>query len=72
MMQSLQISFVLNRFKCQSSNATLLRNNWVKVQSILLVGQVLNTMKQLIICNVSKERGLQAGRRVTGACFLEA
>lgn len=55
-MQSLQIPFVLNWFKCQGGNATLLRGNWEKLRSTLLEGQVPNILKQLIIYNVSKER----------------
>ncbi|TXK51357.1 carboxymuconolactone decarboxylase family protein [Pontibacter qinzhouensis] len=56
-MQSLQLPFVLNWFKCQGSNATLLRGNWAKLRSTLLEGQVPSILKQLIIYNVSKERG---------------
>lgn len=55
-MQSLQLPFVLNWFKCQGSNATLLRGNWEKLRSTLLEGQVPNILKQLIIYSVSKER----------------
>ncbi|RAU82885.1 carboxymuconolactone decarboxylase family protein [Pontibacter arcticus] len=56
-MQSLQLPFILNWFKCQGSNATLLRGNWAKLKSTLLEGQVPNILKQLIIYNVSKQRG---------------
>ncbi|MCJ8164883.1 carboxymuconolactone decarboxylase family protein [Pontibacter sp. E15-1] len=56
-MQSLQLPFVLNWFKCQGGNETLLRGNWAKLRSTLLEGQVPNVLKQLIIYNVSKERG---------------
>ncbi|MBD1397091.1 carboxymuconolactone decarboxylase family protein [Pontibacter sp. JH31] len=55
-MQALQLPFVLNWFKCQGNNATLLRGNWEKLRSTLLEGQVPNILKQLIIYNVSKER----------------
>lgn len=55
-MQCLQLPFVLNWFKCQGGNATLLRGNWAKLKSTLLEGQVPNIVKQLIIYNVSKER----------------
>lgn len=56
-MQTLQLPFVLNWFKCQGSNATLLRGNWEKLRSTLIEGDVPNILKQLIIYNVSKERG---------------
>ncbi|MCC9135478.1 carboxymuconolactone decarboxylase family protein [Pontibacter silvestris] len=56
-MQTLQLPFVLNWFKCQGTNATLLRGNWAKLKSTLVEGQVPNILKQLIIYNVSKERG---------------
>lgn len=58
-MQSLQLPFVLNWFKCQGSNATLLRGNWEKLKSTLLEGQVPNVLKQLIIYNASKARGCE-------------
>ena len=58
-MQVLQLPFVLNWFKCQGSNATLLRGNWAKLRSTLIEGQVPNVLKQLIIYNVSKERGCE-------------
>lgn len=56
-MQTLQLPFVLNWFKCQGSNATLLKGNWGKLKSTLMEGEVPNVLKQLIIYNVSKERG---------------
>lgn len=56
-MQTLQLPFVLNWFKCQGSNAVLLRGNWAKLKSTLIEGQVPNVLKQLIIYNVSRERG---------------
>lgn len=56
-MQTLQLPFVLNWFKCQGNNVTLLRGNWSKLKSTLLEGNVPNILKQLIIYNVSKERG---------------
>ncbi|QNF31317.1 carboxymuconolactone decarboxylase family protein (plasmid) [Adhaeribacter swui] len=58
-MQVLQLPFVLNWFKCQGSNATLLRGNWAKLRSTLIEGEVPNILKQLIIYNVSKERGCE-------------
>ncbi|QCR21238.1 carboxymuconolactone decarboxylase family protein [Pontibacter sp. SGAir0037] len=56
-MRVLQLPFVLNWFKCQGSNATLLRGNWTKLKSTLIEGQVPNILKQLIIYNASKQRG---------------
>lgn len=54
--KTLQIPFVLNWIKCQGANATLLNGNWGKLKSTLMMGQVPNVLKQLIIYNVSKER----------------
>jgi AhpD family alkylhydroperoxidase len=56
-MKTLQLPFVLNWFKCQGNNAILLRGNWSKLKSTLIEGNVPNILKQLIIYNVSKERG---------------
>lgn len=56
-MKTLQLPFVLNWFKCQGNNATLLSGNWAKLKSTLMEGEVPNVLKQLIIYNVSKERG---------------
>jgi AhpD family alkylhydroperoxidase len=58
-MQVLQLPFVLNWFKCQGSNAVLLRGNWTKLKTTLIEGQVPNILKQLIIYNVSKIRGCE-------------
>lgn len=55
--KTLQLPFVLNWFKCQGDNATLLSGNWNKLKSTLVEGEVPNVLKQLIIYNVSKERG---------------
>ena len=55
--KTLQLPFVLNWFKCQGSNALLLSGNWSKLKNTLMEGQVPNVLKQLIIYNVSKERG---------------
>jgi len=55
--KTLQLPFVLNWFKCQGDNATLLAGNWNKLKSTLMEGEVPNVLKQLIIYNVSKERG---------------
>lgn len=56
-MKTLQLPFVLNWFKCQGDNALLLQGNWNKLKNTLMEGQVPNVLKQLIIYNVSKERG---------------
>ncbi|MCM8568236.1 carboxymuconolactone decarboxylase family protein [Gramella jeungdoensis] len=57
--KTLQLPFVLNWFKCQGENATLLKGNWSKLKHTLMEGKVPNVLKQLIIYNVSKERGCQ-------------
>jgi AhpD family alkylhydroperoxidase len=56
-MKTLQLPFVLNWFKCQGNNATLLKGNWTKLKTTLLEGKVPNILKQLIIYNVSQQRG---------------
>jgi len=55
--KTLQLPFVLNWFKCQGDNETLLKGNWGKLKNTLMEGEVPNVLKQLIIYNVSKERG---------------
>ena len=55
--KTLQLPFVLNWFKCQGGNATLLEGNWNKLKNTLMKGDVPNVLKQLIIYNVSKSRG---------------
>lgn len=55
--KTLQLPFVLNWFKCQGSNPTLLAGNWSKLKNTLMLGVVPNVLKQLIIYNVSKQRG---------------
>lgn len=55
--KTLQLPFVLNWFKCQGDNATLLKGNWSKLKHTLMEGEVPNVLKQLIIYNVSKKRG---------------
>ncbi|MDN3594768.1 carboxymuconolactone decarboxylase family protein [Zunongwangia endophytica] len=55
--KTLQLPFVLNWFKCQGANATLLEGNWNKLKNTLMKGDVPNVLKQLIIYNVSKSRG---------------
>ena len=54
--RTFQLPFVLNWFQCQGANADLLRGNWTKLKSTLVLGQVPNVLKQLIIYNVSKLR----------------
>lgn len=58
-MRDMGLPFVLNWFKCQGSNATLLKGNWAKLKSTMLVGQVPFILKQLIIYNISKQKGCQ-------------
>ncbi|CCH02394.1 hypothetical protein FAES_4395 [Fibrella aestuarina BUZ 2] len=55
--QALGLPFVLNWFKCQGNNPVLLRGNWTKLRATLLLGVVPNIIKQLIIYNVSTQRG---------------
>jgi len=55
----LGLPFVLNWFKCQGNNPLLLRGNWTKLRSTLIQGVVPNIIKQLIIYNVSSQRGCQ-------------
>lgn len=55
--RELGLPFVLNWFKCQGSNPVLLRGNWAKLHSTLLLGVVPAIIKQLIIYNVSTQRG---------------
>lgn len=57
--KTLQLPFVLNWFKCQGNNAILLKGNWSKLKHTLMEGSVPNVLKQLIIFNVSKERGCE-------------
>lgn len=58
-MKEMGIPFVLNWFKCQGNNATLLRGNWEKLKSSLLAGDVPFILKQLIIYNISQKKGCQ-------------
>jgi AhpD family alkylhydroperoxidase len=57
--QVLGLPFVLNWFTCQGNNPVLLRGNWAKLRSTLLMGVVPPIIKQLIIYNVSAQRGCQ-------------
>lgn len=54
--KTLQLPFVLNWFKCQGNNPILLMGNWQKLKNTLMMGDVPNVLKQLIIYNVSKNR----------------
>ena len=58
-MREMGLPFVLNWFKCQGSNPTLLRGNWEKLKSAMLRGQILFILKQLIIYNISKHKGCE-------------
>ena len=58
-MQEMGVPFVLNWFKCQGNNAILLRGNWEKLRNTMLRGQVPFVLKQLIIYNISKQKGCQ-------------
>lgn len=57
--RELGLPFVLNWFTCQGSSPVLLRGNWSKLRATLLQGSVPNIIKQLIIYNVSSQRGCQ-------------
>ncbi|GAB2516747.1 carboxymuconolactone decarboxylase family protein [Spirosoma aerophilum] len=57
--RDLGLPFVLNWFKCQGSNPLLLRGNWAKLKATLIEGSVPNIIKQLIIYNVSAQRGCE-------------
>ena len=56
-MRDLNIPFVLNWFKCQGNNVTLLRGNWEKLRATMLAGNVPFVLKQLIIYNISTIKG---------------
>lgn len=56
-MKTLGLPFVLNWFKCQGSNEELLAGNWAKLKNTLVLGNVPNIVKQLIIYNVSTQKG---------------
>ena len=65
-MKEMGIPFVLNWFKCQGNNSTLLRGNWEKLRSSLLVGDVPFILKQLIIYNISQKRGATTSAHAHG------
>jgi AhpD family alkylhydroperoxidase len=58
-MKEMGVPFVLNWFKCQGSNATILRGNWEKLRTTMLRGNVPFVLKQLIIYNISQHKGCQ-------------
>lgn len=58
-MRDMGLPFVLNWFKCQGSNPTLLRGNWAKLKSTMVLGNVPFILKQLIIYNISRSKGCQ-------------
>ncbi len=53
----LGLPFVLNWFKCQGSNEVLLTGNWEKLKNTLILGNVPNILKQMIIYNISDKKG---------------
>ena len=55
-MKEMGLPFVLNWFKCQGNNATLLRGNWEKLRTTMLMGNVPFVLKQLIIYNICVEK----------------
>ncbi len=55
-MRTLGIPFVLNWLKCQGENPIILKGNWEKLKSTLLMGDVPNVLKQIIIHNISKKK----------------
>lgn len=57
--KTLQLPFVLNWLKCQGSNPLILGGNWSKLKTTLLMGNIPNVLKQLIIYNVSKSRNCE-------------
>jgi alkylhydroperoxidase family enzyme len=56
-MRDLGVPFVLNWFKCQGSNAIILKGNWTKLRCTMLLGKIPFILKQLIIYNISKLKG---------------
>lgn len=56
-MKEMGIPFVLNWFKCQGNNVTLLRGNWEKLRATMLRGDAPFILKQLIIYNISNQKG---------------
>ena len=56
-MRTMSLPFVLNWFKCQGTTPNILRGNWEKLKTTLLMGDVPNILKQLIIYNISRNKG---------------
>ena len=56
-MKEMGLPFVLNWFKCQGSNYNLLKGNWEKLKNTMLRGNAPFILKQLIIYNISKNKG---------------
>lgn len=46
-MRTLGIPFVLNWLKCQGENPAILKGNWEKLKSTLILGDVPNVLKQI-------------------------
>nr|AOE13902.1 alkylhydroperoxidase [uncultured bacterium]CCF99196.1 Alkylhydroperoxidase AhpD [uncultured Flavobacteriia bacterium] len=65
--KSLQLPFVLNWFKCQGNNATLLEGNWTKLKTTLVEGEVPSLLKHLIIYNVSSKKRCEYCTHAHGA-----
>ncbi|HWB26177.1 MAG TPA: hypothetical protein VG738_11890 [Chitinophagaceae bacterium] len=65
-MRELALPFVLNWFKCQGDNATLLRGNWEKMRHTMIRGNIPFILKQLIIYNISNIKGCQYCTHVHG------
>ncbi|RKD14310.1 alkylhydroperoxidase [Pelobium manganitolerans] len=55
-MRTLGIPFVLNWLKCQGENPAILKGNWEKLKGTLILGDVPNVLKQIIIHNISKRK----------------
>lgn len=64
--KTLKIPFVLNWYKCQGNNPTLLAGNWAKVKSTLIEGKIPLLIKLLIIYNVSTKRNCIYSAEVHG------
>jgi len=58
-MQLMGTPFVLNWFKCQGKDPSMLAGNWEKIKGTMLTGQIPPLLKQLIYFQVSITRGCQ-------------
>lgn len=56
-MSHFKLNFVLNYFKVQGNNLTLLRGNWEKIKSVLFNGTIPRLVKEEIIYRISKKQG---------------